>query len=292
MRVLVYDYGWPELMRSFAEGIVRYGHEVHMRDATRYSGYEPCDVAVTIEWPDTVAEIHRAVRSQGGITIGVHDGYLRRRGENRYYGVARNGVHNYGEHVPLDYPTEDRWERLGIQMKPWRTSGTHILIAHQWGANSPSFKRLKVERQPWIARMVELLPTLTDRLIVFRTHPNDLPNAVDLYKERFRDLDRGQIRYIHGASEPFAKSLENCHAVVAFDSGALIDAALAGVPVFVGGISMADPVANHDIRRIEDPIMPDRQRWANWLAWAQWQQKEMRAGLPWKYLIETWGTLQ
>ncbi|HQN17652.1 MAG TPA: hypothetical protein PKV86_00870 [Syntrophobacteraceae bacterium] len=177
-------------------------------------------------------------------------------------------------------------------MKPWRTSGTHILIAHQWGANSPSFKRLKVERQPWIARMVELLPTLTDRLIVFRTHPNDLPNAVDLYKERFRDLDRGQIRYIHGASEPFAKSLENCHAVVAFDSGALIDAALAGVPVFVGGISMADPVANHDIRRIEDPIMPDRQRWANWLAWAQWQQKEMRAGLPWKYLIETWGTLQ
>jgi hypothetical protein len=32
----------------------------------------------------------------------------------------------------------------------------------------------------------------------------------------------------------------------------------------------------------------DRQPWANWLAWCQWTEEEMRRGLPWMSLIESY----
>ena len=56
--------------------------------------------------------------------------------------------------------------------------------------------------------------------------------------------------------------------------------ALNGVPAFVGIDSYAASVGNFDIARIENPLMPDREQWANDLAYTEWTVDEIAAGEP------------
>jgi hypothetical protein len=61
---------------------------------------------------------------------------------------------------------------------------------------------------------------------------------------------------------------------------------LNGIPVFTGPESLAAPVANLRLARIEDPNMPDRQQWANNVAYTEWTIEEIAQGLPLARLID------
>jgi hypothetical protein len=55
--------------------------------------------------------------------------------------------------------------------------------------------------------------------------------------------------------------------------------------VFAGSrASMAWPVANTDLKRVEKPELPDRTAWAHALAYAQWNAWELREGVAWARL--------
>jgi hypothetical protein len=57
-----------------------------------------------------------------------------------------------------------------------------------------------------------------------------------------------------------------------------------GVPSFVAANSLAAPVANTDLKFIEDPKRPNRRQWFNDLCWTEWTQKEMEQGVPQKLI--------
>jgi hypothetical protein len=293
MKVILYDMGWPAVMEAFAEGVRRFGHTTQLAETKDYKGPTDHDIVVTIEWSNNIAQIHRDQHAQGRLTLAIHDAYVQRRGPNRYYSVARNCAHAYGEHVPMDADLPDRWNALKTKLVPWRKDGTHIVVADQVAGKSVCDGG--AVRPPWFRYVMSVLHRVTKRPVRFRTHQGqDNPeNRFEAYRKAW--LESGgpgkQLVYSQGNRSRLIDDLKGAWALVTYDSTAAVESVLNGVPVYTGGLSLADPVGNKDLMRIERPVTPDRVRWANWLAYAQWTEAEMRLGLPWKWLVEKWGKL-
>jgi len=165
-----------------------------------------------------------------------------------------------------DMPS-DRFNALGIEVKPWK-QGDFLLLCGQvpWDASVDHIDMMK-----WLDDAVIEIRKVTDRPIIFRPHPS------------FKQAMVGRTLY---SKEPLEKDLKDAWAVVTFSSNTGVEAAIAGVPVFAFDEgAMALPVANTKWTELEDPRMPDRTQWLNNLAYCQWTPDEMREGLPWKHLF-------
>jgi hypothetical protein len=110
----------------------------------------------------------------------------------------------------------------------------------------------------------------TRRRVIFRPHP------------------LGKLPPIEGcdcSSEPLFKELTQAHAVVTFNSNTAVEALLYGVPVFAFDEgSMVWNVCNRELRDLDNPSEPARQKWLNNLCYAQWTLAEMSEGLAWRHL--------
>jgi hypothetical protein len=74
-------------------------------------------------------------------------------------------------------------------------------------------------------------------------------------------------------------------AVVGFNSNALTESIMEGIPTFsMCPSSMAWDCSNKDLSTIESPLTFDRQQWLNNLSYCQWREDECIAGLPWEHL--------
>jgi hypothetical protein len=79
------------------------------------------------------------------------------------------------------------------------------------------------------------------------------------------------------------------HCMVTYNSIAAVEALILGKPVFTMGPNAAEPLANTDLKRLENPLMPvvDRVRdlCCN-LAYGQFTPAEMIDGTAWRLLQE------
>ena len=154
---------------------------------------------------------------------------------------------------------------MGIEFKPWRYS-EDILLCGQvpWDASVDH-----TYHQEWIHVTAERLKVLTKRKILFRPHPQaPLPPFTGI------GYQTGPVDW------------ERIHACVTFNSNTAVEAALAGVPVFVDDIgSMALRIANRKLDAIEAPALPSREQWAYDLAYCQWTPSEMMEGKTWNHLF-------
>jgi hypothetical protein len=144
----------------------------------------------------------------------------------------------------------------------------HVLIdSEQWAGQPP------VEK--WLKQTVNQLRQVTQRSIVIRSHPRKevvvLPGCVidkPLHMPNtYDDFD-------------FDRVLNNAWAVVNWNSGPGSQAVMSGVPAFVGGDSLAAPVANLDWSQIETPARPDRSEWLINLSHTEWTCDELATGKP------------
>jgi hypothetical protein len=228
--------------------------------------YEPSDIAVVfgvykskvpISYPRGLVIAEQ--RKRGLDVIVLETGYINRGdGENHHYAAGYNGLNGRADFRNANSPA-DRAEKLSVTLQPWRKNGEHILLCGQvpWDASVDhiSFKA-------WLNTMQETLKQVTWRPVRFRPHPQMVKPDMSLEED-----------------------LENCWAVVTFNSNTAVDAALRGIPVFADDTgSMAYPIANKDIAQIAIPHMPERKQWLNNLAYAQWTPDEMRQGLTWEHL--------
>lgn len=153
-----------------------------------------------------------------------------------------------------------RFDALGIPIKPWRESGSHVLLCPQ----SDSFMR-DVAKYPgnWTQDTLAALRGLTDRELRVRPWTG---NKRDWYRTLPEDL-------------------ADCWALVTYSSASAITAMLAGVPAIVTAEdSIARPLAGR-LADVEAPTKPDgRREWASVVADNQWTLDEMRSGLCWRML--------
>jgi hypothetical protein len=175
-------------------------------------------------------------------------------------------VKNNLQHNEIVARPSDRWQRLGKQIKPWKTDGRKILIA------APDAKPCKfygIELDQWISTTVAQIKQHTDRPIEIRQRPADR-------------IDRKQ-------NVPLVQALQDdVYALVTFNSIAATESILSGIPTFVTApCNAAMPVSLTDLSRIDSPYYPDSDKvhaWACHLAYGQFHTDELKNGIARKIL--------
>jgi hypothetical protein len=137
--------------------------------------------------------------------------------------LARNR-HNTAGMAPYGGP--ERWDRLGIELKPWRTEGETVILA-QRGIGVP---------------------------------PTRMPSG---WPEDARRRHGGRIRHHPGryAGTPLEADLARCGRVITWGSGAALKALLWGIPVTSEMPDWIGEQDNTDAGRLE---MLRRLAWAQW----------------------------
>ena len=170
---------------------------------------------------------------------------------------------------------------LGLECKPWRNSGEHILICGQHD-KSEQWKNMP-KMSTWVIDTIETIQKHTDRPIVFRPHPRcPLPHI----EHEFTNVRRQNPRYINGTYDDFDMGFDNVWATVSHSSNPGIHSIIEGVPAFVSTDSLAYDAANdiNFLHDIENPLRPDRTQWLNDYAYTEWTIDEISQGLPLKRL--------
>lgn len=261
------------VFQAFAHALDARGHEIqtHSMDA---------DVAViwSVLWQGRMKPnqgVWEYYRNSGRPVMVLEVGGLRR---GTTWRVGVNGVNGAGKFGSQGMDSQ-RATAMGLQLKPWRDQGDHIIIAtqhyhsQQW-TGQPSM-------QQWVQQTVAQIRQYSDRHIIVRSHPRA---AVSL---SLPGVTMQTPRHINDTYDcyDFPTALDRAWAVVNWNSNPGIQSVMHGVPAFVGPTSLAAPVANFNLDKIESPNMPDRQQWINDLAYTEWTVEEIAQGLPLDRLI-------
>lgn len=231
------------MMSALAAGI---GHEAKV-----VLGEPPADEHPFVVWGQdwlTMRIVPDAVR-RGRPFWHIDNGFWQPgRGTSRgYYRFA------YRSMTPVRLPPSDDLRLAVVPLKPWRRDGAHVLLAMP----GPHFgMALGIDVPGWSATIEPELRRRTDRPIKVRPRDSRVPLGQDFM---------------------------NAWCCVTHSSNVGVDAAIAGIPVFVATTSPAAPVGRTDLE-IEQPIMPGRKKWLRSLSSQHFTVGEMRDGTAWKWM--------
>jgi hypothetical protein len=195
-------------------------------------------------------------------------------------GIFANTGYYLDERIDLN-----RWKYIqsitGCRLKPWRKSGKHVLIL---GQKSSGWTMEEVDPFKWITKTVSDIRLYTDRPIVLRTHPSDIKLRVS-YEERCRE-----IGISISENKSITQDLEDAWCSVTYNSSPGATSVIEGVPVFITDPdwkrSPAYRVGSNDLKRIEDPYMPDREEWIQRMSMSHYTVEDIKQGLLWKRVRE------
>jgi hypothetical protein len=201
------------------------------------------------------------------------------RPEHEWHRYSLNSVYpDTGTYFFKDYDTE-KWNQFskwhGVELKPWRTTGNHILVL----AQRPKGFNMFTDQDDWLADTIATIRKHTQRPIMVRMHPGD--------GTRFKQIEKLQKRY--GTSITISEhsnikeALVDCWCSVGYASTPNVVSAIEGVPVYVEEPtkSWAKDICFTELSQIETPSMPDRDVWLHKIANIHWSNSEVKSGLLW-----------
>ena len=161
-------------------------------------------------------------------------------------------------------------QRLGIGMKPMRTSNGYILLGMQ---RDGGFAMKNLDPMAWAEQKVKHLSKITQRKILLRPHPGESKN---LNFARFKTLG---VKVTDANNRSLLEDLQGAHSAVFYNSSASVAAVCEGIPVFVDDRSAVTwAVANKDLNQIETPLQFEREQWLYDLASAHWSDDDASSG--------------
>jgi hypothetical protein len=287
-----------QILSKFALGVGYIGDELIIHnDRTLVDA----DVAMMIGWvhEDSKTTQHLIFRKQIidrqkslGKRVLLADSnlflYKDKANPQHYLRYSFDGVFpNTGEYCDKDIdPT--RWQKLSanlnVPIKDYRDNGNHILLCLQ---RNGGWSMGGYDVIDWTASTIKELRKYTDRDIIIRAHPGDRSSKEYLHP---RNLMK-KIGLLKGVrlSKPDAElsqDLKNCWAVVNYNSSPTVGAAIEGYPIFVTDPerSQCREIANLNLADIENPVLFDRQSWAERLAMFHWNFDEIESGECWSHM--------
>lgn len=277
MKVVVYlpDYNpkHQTVLRAFAQGIP----SAVVRDIREY---EACDVAVIFGLvkktrPFTWTKQNVLNKHQGRSLIVVEAGFVKR---SDYWSIGFGGTNGGADFRNRDMPP-DRWNKLRIEMLPWRSAGRPgpVIVCGQvpWDTNVQD-----TDHPAWCRETLASLHRAGVHAL-FRPHPR----MKKIWQRCYPGIPEECVD-----TRPLHEVLADARCVVIFNSNIGVDAVVSGVPVvaFHPG-SMAWPMATHDLMSLLNDRLatPSREGWSSSLAYAQWNLEDMAAGLPWQHLMRS-----
>ena len=213
-------------------------------------------------------------RSQNKKVLVIEVGGIKR---NSTWKVGINGINRLADFGPKNND-DTRVAQLGLDIRPWRTQGEHILLCLQHD-KSEQWKNMPPLEQ-YVLETVQRLRQHTDRKIIVRSHPRCILPA----QLRLDNVVYEIPKQIDKTYDDFDLNFSNAWAVVSWSSNPGIHAVLNGIPAFVGEQSLAYDVANHDFSTINSPKTPDRQQWLNDYVHTEWTTEEIAQGIPFSRL--------
>lgn len=181
-----------------------------------------------------------------------------------------------------------RWEmikaELGLELKPWRSSGDHILVCLN-NLNGFMLQGNNNENENLFIKIISSIREHSNRPIKIRPHPARR-SSFKVIKNKFSN--EGGMSFSDTTNVSLEMDLEGAWAAVFYNSGTSTAAILNGIPIFVSKENQpyTSPVANFDLSMIENPQTPEREQWLYNLCYRIWHVKEMASGSPYSSLIK------
>jgi len=196
--------------------------------------------------------------------------------------IGLNHVNNNGSFGLTTDLQFNRSRSLGVNLKPWFTGGKNIVIC---GQHSKSEQWADMPNPiDWLKSTIDLIKQHSDRPIIFRPHPRDFQWTT---KISYKDVTLKIPKHIRNTYDDFdfIDDLKDAWAVVNPSSNTGILSILHGIPAFVYPASLAYPVANHSLAKIESPSRPSREQWLEEICHCEWTLEEIAQGLPLKRIF-------
>lgn len=270
------------LMDNFKEGVISQGDEIidyhhnHLPDQKLDAGFV---LGYTLE-DNFRKKIINVLRDQGSRSIFVDSNILHySRKEHEWHRYSLNSVYPDTGVYFFNKPDKSKWKTYSewhnAELKPWRTNGEHILILCQ----RPKGFNMFTDQEQWLDTTLSRIRSYSTRPIMIRMHPGD--------GTRFKQIEKIQKKY--GTSvqisehENIRDALKNCWCTVGLNSTPNVVAAIEGIPGYIEDPqhSWAADVAFTNMSQIENPPMPDRDKWIHKIANIHWSNDEVKTGKLW-----------
>lgn len=280
----------------FAEGASKCGDN---GATTKSQTYESCDVGAIIgnafdANPGKVNLSHYKVRKMimetqaklGRYWLSVDSNvfiYKNRLNPHRYLRYSFNGVFPATGIYCNEKAGEENWNNIkrdyNMDLKPWRTTGSHILITLQrpMGWSMRGYNLMQ-----WLEETFVKIRAHSDRPIIIRWHPGDWKNF-----HKYEPLLKKYKVKISPQERHITEDLIDCWALVCHNSTPSAVAPIEGIPAFITdnpSYSQGGDVANTDFSLLENPILADRTEWIKKLAQCHWSFADLRSGRCWAHM--------
>lgn len=180
--------------------------------------------------------------------------------------VTAQGYYGHTQDLDLDRPG-----KLGMKLSINANTNPNIVIAAQH-SRSLQVQEL-VSQEAWVLDCINKIQAASDRPIIVRSHPRSRLNLPQLPAGVHLEIPRPIPNTYDGFDMDYA-----CHAVVNYNSGPGIQAAIAGSRPVVHKSSLAAPVSIN-WTDIEQPYDIDRQQWLIEICHTEYTVEELRTGL-------------
>lgn len=187
--------------------------------------------------------------------------------------IALNSITAEGYYAHTENLDWNRPKKLGISLAINLSRNPRIVIAAQHARSLQTAGLASMEG--WIIEQIQNLRQVTDRPITVRPHPRSPLNFAG-QEHRLGDVIIEQPQKLQNTYDSYNLAFD-CHAMVNYNSGPGIQAALAGTRPLVDQSSLAHPVSI-DIDHIEMPYTVDRDQWLVEICHTEYTVSEIAQG--------------
>lgn len=232
-----------------------------------------CDAAIiwSVLWKGRMQPnqlVYNHYRSLKRPVIAVDVGALYR-GET--WKVAVNNINALGYYGHTEKLDMDRPRKLGISLAINLSRNPTIVIAAQHRASLQVTNLSSIE--DWVSNQIKQLRAVTDRPIIVRPHPRSSLQSFIMDQNVTIERPRRDKNTYDSYNLAF-----DCYAMVNYNSGPGIQAALAGTRPIVDQTSLAYPVSIL-LEELEAPYTVDRDQWLIEICHTEYTLKELEQGL-------------
>ncbi len=180
----------------------------------------------------------------------------------------------------------DRWqmmrEQLGIDVRPYRSEGDHILVVGQV-AKDASLRGMDITW--WLIDTVNKIRRVSARPVVVRFHPSMKASDGSAVRSNLAEVEKVSFS---PPGRQMRHDLDNAWCCVTYSSGAAIDALIAGVPpICMSPASLGYNICSRNLEDVAYPLLPRREQFFNDLAYSQWSLDEIANGTAWTHIWPT-----
>jgi hypothetical protein len=207
----------------------------------------------------------------------------------RYFRIPYRSIHpDNADYMARDgeaFKKVDQIKKdLGIELKPMRTNGDHILLVLNRGFGG--FSAFGKGCYEWAKETVEELRKHTQRPILIRSH-NHAKITAELAEDK-KNLDYilktyDNIKHTAFGESDLVENLKNAWACVCYTSTSGAVALIEGIPLFTTHQACFSKMySSGQLEDIENPKEVDREKFLADYATAHWSLDEMKDGTFWR----------